>query len=112
MQRSFVLALALFAATGCRVPGPGVTPVASSAPTLVTLGGTVRAPLGVVAQGAGNLLTQDGAGVVSQGGGNAIGNNGSSYGLLDVDQSGLAKAVVFLADPTGQPLPGYKAVVA
>lgn len=46
------------------------------------------------------------AGIVTNGGGNLIGNNGANYRLSALEEVAVAGAEVYLADAQGRPLPG------
>jgi hypothetical protein len=75
---------------------PSLAPAAAAVYT-----GQVTAPVGIVAQGAGNVIGGNASSIVAQGAGN--------YGLLATTEQPLAGAQVFLADAGGKLAAGTQA---
>jgi hypothetical protein len=106
----------LFGAAGCAeivvpptesvIRGGGIKPI-----VVMALSGSVTAPAGVVAAGAGNVIAAGSGNLIGQAGGNVIAagsGNLTSRALLGLGESPLAGADVFLADAAGKAIPGLQ----
>jgi hypothetical protein len=118
LRRSALLAAAVILA-GCTGNGYAVLidpqAKADQSGSLVSLGGHVLAPAGIVATGGGNIVGAGGGNIVATGGGNIVATGGGNIvgagggnlltrQLMDVADVPLKGAEVFLADPAGIPL--------
>jgi hypothetical protein len=98
---------------GCQSPGglfhPNLSFEASSVSALTagtTVVGTVKAPLGVISTGGGNVISTGGGNVISTGGGNVISTGGGNFHTLALEEQALIGAEVILCDAAGLPIPG------
>jgi hypothetical protein len=113
MQRALLslaaLALALTGCPGNNPTGTGKTTATNTAAKTLALSGSVIAPAGIVAQGAGNIVAQGGGnlvpkggnGIVAQGAGNIVAQGAGNMRLLAAGgTTTLANTVVVLVHPT------------
>jgi hypothetical protein len=75
--------------------------------TTSSLGGVLKAPVGIVATGGGNLVATGGGNLVATGGGNLV----ARFGLLAINEVPVVSASITLTNLKREPLPGITTVV-
>ncbi|HEY9721111.1 MAG TPA: EF-hand domain-containing protein [Oscillatoriaceae cyanobacterium] len=116
--------LTILALAGCvaATPGthvPGTQPVTTTKTAVASgiansvLTGTVVAPAGVIAAGAGNVIAAGAGNVIAAGAGNVIAGGAGNFAsrhVLGLSEKPLANTEVYLADAAGAPIPSIPAV--